>query len=483
MANVQQRINALEVTFAKEWAGLTTENHLYAIFQNEPQMVSNIVTKVFSMNRYAGLDAFINKYPAKEMPHDGEYEWMLKGDDRKAVNILSYTAADTNRPGINKTPFRLELAQNFFQQSDKVIFDNRDFSVRIMSDGVPTGTGWSYDVQHMRPEDTHFIPPSLLAAGKKVSKIYSPVARTLNKEYGGVQFTSPFKMRNIFSTLGKQEVVAGNMYDRPMLIKMTDPSGKSATVWTRYQEMVTDWQWEHEKANNLMFSEFNQNSDGTFTMKGSSGYPIFEGAGLRQQISPSYKFFYTDFTIDYLFEIMLGLSENILPEDDREFLLLTGERGMIQFHKAVQDNVSIILPLGVPGRITGSGQNLGVQGQYTQYMFPQGIKVTVMNMPQYNDPIDNRTPHPDGGFTESYRYTIMNIGTTDGEPNIQKVYPRGRKDLKWYVCGSTTPFGPHYNNGLGSSAVDGYEVYRFTNQGIMLRNPLTCAELIYNGTV
>ena len=479
MANSLQKINALEVSYARSWAGLTTENHLYAIFQNEPQLASSIVTKVFSMNRYQGLDAFLSKYPAKEMPHDGEYEWMLKGDDRKAINILSYTAADVNRPGISNSIFRIELQENFFEQSDKLIFDTRDFSVRLMSNGVATGTGWLYECQIMKPGGLDFIPPSLLTAGKKVSKVYSPESRTLNKEYGGIQFTSPFKMRNIFSTIGKHYEVPGNMHDRKMLITMTDPSGKQTTVWTRYQEMVCDWQWEHEKANNLMFSEFNQEQNGTFATKGSGGYPIFEGAGLRQQISPSYKFFYTTFTIDYLFEILLSLSINILPEDDREFLLLTGERGMIQFHQAVEDKVALILPLGVENRVTGSGQNLGVQGQYRQYMFPQGIKVTVMNLPQYNDPIDNRTPHPDGGYTENYRYTIMNIGTSGGEPNIQKVYPVGRRDMSWYVCGGTTPFGPQHNNGMGASAVDGYEKYYYTTQGIMLRNPLSCAELIY----
>src|SRR3990167_7857505 len=109
---------------------------------------------------------------------------------------------------------------------------------------------------------------------------------------------------------------------------------------------------------------------------------------------------------------------------------------MIQFHKAIENKVALFQPLDSK-RVFGSGQNLGFGGQYVEYRGPQGVKVTVMSIPQYNDTVDNRTPHPDGGFTENYRYTVLNFGTTEGEPNIVKVYPKGRRDLMWHIPGST----------------------------------------------
>ena len=73
----------------------------------------------------------------------------------------------------------------------------------------------------------------------------------------------------------------------------------------------------------------------------------------------------------------------------------------------------------------------------------------------------------------------MNIGTTNGNPNIQKISVKGREDLRWYIPGSTSPYGP-LNGKSGASKVDGYEVcYRYT-QGIVLKNPLSAAELIPN---
>lgn len=474
------KISDLQITTAKSFAGLVTEGSLAAIHQIEPQLASNIVTKVFSMMRYEGLIEILNRYPTVTMDTDIEYRWYMKGDDRKPITIVSYSASDSTRPGVGNTTFDLELEENYYQASDFLIFDNRDHGVRILDAGRANGTNWIYTVEHMKPDAGYYVPPMYLAAGRQVSKKSSPVTNTLNSEFGGVQFVSHFQMENSFSTIAKEQVVPGNMHNRPLLITAKLPNGKETTVWTTYYEMMADWQWEMEKANSLMFDETNKvAATGTYVNKGKNGYAIKQGAGLRQQISPSYKFYYTNFTIDYLLEVLTTLSINILPEDHREFILLTGERGMIQFHKAIENKVALFMPLGNEKRLGGAGQNLSFGGQYRKYEGPQGITVTVMNMQQYNDPIDNRIPHPDGGQTENYRYTIMNVGTSDGQPNIQKVVPKNRTELRAYLTGLTGPMGPA-NNVMVSQGIDGYKIMRQTTHGIMLRNPMSCAELIYS---
>lgn len=479
-----QTISPIQVYYPKSWSGLTTENHLSAVFADEPQLISDAVTKVFGNQVYKGLNYLLTKVGTKEMPTDNDYEWLLKGDDRKAVRIVSYSATDTTKPGLNKTLFTVELEEKYFAYTDLLIFDDRDYQVRVMEEPTPNGSNWQYKVQLMTNDSSKFVPVAYLAAGKQVSKLWSPQERTLNKTYGQTSFSSPFKMRNLFSTFSKEYVVPGNMHQRPMVIKFTDPnSGATTNVWTKYADWEFMCQWEREKDNNLIYSTFNQNTDGTFDMKGASGFPIIQGAGLRQQISPAYKFYYSTFTIDYLLEVLLNLSINILPEDSREFVLMTGERGMIQFHKALENKVALFQPFGNPARLAGSGQNLRFQGQYVEYWGPQGVKVTVMAIPQYDDIIDNRIPHPDGGFTENYRYTILNFGTTGGEANIVKVYPKGRRDIMAYVPGTTSPMGPGTSfSSMAASKVDGYELVCQTTQGIMIKNPMSCAELIYSAT-
>lgn len=476
-----QGLNGLQVSFAKDWAGLTTENNLYAINQNEPQLASDIVTEVFNRMGYLGMDTFLSKYPTKIMDHDGEYRWMLKGDDRKAVRIVSFTSAAytaSGKAGLNQEIFLLELEERYFSVSQYLIFDDRNFGVRVISEGYANGTNWVYEVQSMNPNNGAFIPASLMAAGKRVSHQHNITTNTLGDEAPEAQFSSHFEMRNIFSTMTEKMIVPGNMHDRPLLIKVP-VAGKPQVVWTRWQEMVTEMQWKRAKAQHLFYGEFNQKADGTFANKARNGFTVKQGAGLRQQISPSHKFYYTTLTLDFLFEVGLNLSINILPEDQREFVIMTGERGMIAFHKLLQDNVAIFQPIGNPDRLFGEGQNLGFGGQYRQYKGPQGVKYTVMHMAEYDDPVDNRQPHPDGGYVENYRMTIMNVGTTNGEPNIQKMGVKGRTDLKWYIAGSTSPYGPNYN-GSGGSEVDGYVCKYQTTQSIKLTNPLSMAELIPN---
>jgi hypothetical protein len=474
---MSQKLNNLQISYAKSWAGLTTENHLYAIYQNDVQLASDMVTEVFNRMGYVGLDSFLSKYPVKTFDHDGEYEWMLKGDSRRAIPIISYSSADTARPGVAKTTFELTLSEKFFVASDFISFDDIDHGVRIEDDGRPDGLNWVYTVRHMKADGAYFIPTELLRSGRKVSKLYNIVTNTLNDQYGETQFSSMFKMRNQFSTLSKRYVVPGNMHDRPLLIKVTGSDGKSTQVWTKWQEMEFNFQWQKEKANQLMYSTLNQNADGTFTQKAPNGFVLKQGAGLREQISPAYKFYYNTLTLDYILEVMTNLSINILPEDQREFLILTGERGMIKFHQLIEDKVGVIVPFGDVERIKGAGQNKGFGGQYKQFWGPQGVKITVAHMPQYDDPVLHRLEHPDGGYTENYRMTIFNVGTTNGEPNIQKVAAKVSPEKKWYVPGSTTPFGPQ-NGGMGASPIDGYEMFYQTAQGIMLRNPLSACELI-----
>ena len=125
---------------------------------------------------------------------------------------------------------------------------------------------------------------------------------------------------------------------------------------------------------------------------------------------------------------------------------------------------------------------MGFGGQYRTFLGPQGVKWNVMHMSEYDDVIDNRLEDPDGGFTENYRMTIMNIGTTGGNPNLQRVVPKGRVDLKGYTAGLTSPYGPN-SGGMMSAPIDGYGVYYASTEGVMLSNPLSACELLKNVSV
>jgi hypothetical protein len=476
-----QKINSLQMTEGKSWSGLTTDNHLGALFNEAPQVASTIMSRLYGMYNSTGLDTLFSMMGAEqELDTDADFTWSLKGDDEKAVMIVGYSSTNTLKPGVAGTIFKLELEERF-EFTDKLIFDDRRFSVRVMSEPYPSGTNWVHEVQIMNPDKALFIPISLLTAGRQVSKEYSPQEKTLSKTGGTVSYASPFVMKNSFSTLRMRDTVPANMRNRPMVIELMDPkSNKTTTVWTQYAEWVFYCQWMRQKNKNLMYAEPNVTAQGTYLMKGASGFPVVEGAGIRAQIAPSHQFYYTDFTIDWLEDVLLQLSVNILPEDSRHFVALTSEWGMVQFHRALENHVARFQPLDSK-RVFGSGQNLGFQGQYREYIGPQGIRFTMVVLPEYQDVVSNRLMHPNGGPVEGYRYTIINFGTTKGKSNIRKVVPRGEREKMWHIAGSTSPLGPLTSFKSGSaSAVDGYELHAQCKQGVIIENPLSCAELIYS---
>ena len=70
------KINVLQVTAAKSWAGLTTENHLTTAFMEQPQLISDVISRVFGMNNYFGLSTILAKMGTKTVDTDREYEFL-----------------------------------------------------------------------------------------------------------------------------------------------------------------------------------------------------------------------------------------------------------------------------------------------------------------------------------------------------------------------------------------------------------------------
>lgn len=482
---MSQKISNLQVSAGKSWSGFTADNSLGTLFQEQPYKASALMSRVFSENYHINMDSMLSIMGAEEeFPDDRDFTWDLKGDSEKAISVVSYSSSNLNQPGLNQTIFKIEFAEKYFVKTDLLTADDRRYRVRVMNDPYSNGVNWFYEVQLQTGDNSLFMPPTLLSAGNQFSKSYSSQEKTMSKTAGETSYSSPFTLRNSFSTLRKKNTIAGNMLNRPMEIKLLDPaSNKSTIYWAEYADMEFMHQWYCEKNRNLIYGESNKNVNGTYTMKGDSGFEIKEGAGLRDQISPAYRFNYTTFNIDWLDDVLSQLSINILPEDSRKFVALTGEYGMKQFSKSIEDYVARY-NVRDEKRIFGSGQDLGFGGQYRTYRGSNGIELTLLKVPEYDNLVHNRLLHLDGGPTESYRYTILNFGTTGGKKNIRRIYPKGEREKMWHIAGSCSPSGPNTSfKTAAASAVDGYEIHAMIKQALLIENPLSCAELVFSITV
>lgn len=108
--------------------------------------------------------------------------------------------------------------------------------------------------------------------------------------------------------------------------------------------------------------------------------------------------YYNIFSIKVLEDALYELSAAKLDMRDRTFIIRTGERGAIQFHKAVRNEVSgwsmYTLngdALGVVKKVASPLHEnaLSAGYQFVEYMAPNGVKVKLEVDPFYDDPVNN----------------------------------------------------------------------------------------------
>ena len=488
------KISPFQMTEAQAWAGLTTKNHLGAIYQTQPQLASKLMTRIHQTNFGLDLDTYLNQFSPLKLDTDDDFTWDLIGSAKKNVPLVEARVAGTlvaaaSTPGKNFTESELVFPEQWFSDENVLVGEKNElYSMQVIADPTPEGSNWVYRCKLITGDPDLFVPIEELSQGKRFSKDWSLVEQTLSKKGGLVNFVSPFKMRNAFTMIRMQHSVAGNMMDRPFATAWKDEKGTTHKTWTQYEDYQFDYQFRQEKNRLLMYGKSNKAADGTYKNFGKSGHIKKQGAGIRQQMEASNTSVYSKFTIDYLMDILLDLSEGKLPGDKREFVLRTGERGAVQFHKAVEANSELFTPLFNEDRMykASGGVNgmssikmpLGYGGQFVEYMGPQGIKVNLSIDSLYDDRERNKVESPDGGVAESYRYDILDVGTSDGEPNIRKVYVKGQEDMMGYTVGLRHPFSRNGERNIMSDSTDGYTYHRGCIVGAMVKDPSRTVTLI-----
>jgi hypothetical protein len=476
------KISPLQEYKSIDWSGLTTKNHLGAMFGVEPQKASKLVSRIHQINFGMDLDTYLNQFGVKTLESDEDFTWMLQGTGDKNIPIVGFDASNQAKPGINFSQFTVTFGEKYFAVTEVIVGEkNEKYSLRIVEEPTPNGNNWDYTVQLMTGDAQLFFPPSELATGKRFSKEWSIVEQTMSVRGGGVNYTSPFSMRNQFSMLRIQDTRPGNMISRPIGHTIIGEDSKKYDIWMQYADFQLERQFRKMKNRLLMYGTSNRAQDGTYKQIGDSGYEIKQGAGIRQQMESSNTSFYNKFDIKWLTQILLDLSVGKLSEGERKFVLRTGEWGMYQFHLALEDYASLYTPLFDANRVfKGKGNAMGFRGQFLEYMGPNGIVVQLMHDPMKDDPERNKIAHPDGGLAESYRYDILDMGTVDGEPNIQKVEIKGQGDIVGYIPGLRNPFSADLANNAMANGVDGYTIHRAAYCGVMVKDPTRTASLIPN---
>ena len=448
-------LNKFQMVSFQHWKGLTKENHLGSIFQLAPQKATNLMVQLLAFHRGKTLDTFLSKFPVKEFEDDSEYYWEVVGSSRRNIPLLEARDEDgtvvtsaSGMIGVGTAPFYLVFPEDWFADQEVIVGElNEVYQFRILGDARMEGTNAVYKVELMGG-NTAGVPADRLLAGERFSVETAYVEKELSRKAGDVRFSSPVSMRNEWSTVRIQHKVPGSMLNKKLAvgIPVIDDAGKKsvANMWMHHVEWAVEQQFSDYKNNALVFGRSNRNSNGEYMNFGKSGNAIKTGAGLFEQMEVANTMYYNTFSLKLLEDALYELSAAKLDFGERQFIIRTGERGAILFHKAVMNTVSgwtTFVTDGNPSIIQKTQSNLHTNAlsagfQFVEYKAPNGVSVKVEVDPFYDDPVRNKIQHPNGGPAMSYRFDIMDIGTMD-QPNIFKCKIRGQEEYRGYQWGLT----------------------------------------------
>ena len=478
------------------WKGLTKDNHLGAIFQRAPQKATNLMVQLLAYQRGKTLDTLLNQFPTREFENDEEYTWDVVGSSRRNIPLLearnengAVVTDDGSMVGAGTAPFYLVFPEDWFADGEFIVGNlNEVYQFRVLGDARMEGTNAVYKVE-LAGGNTDGVPAERLLAGEKFSIEAAFVENELSRKVGDVRFSSPVSMRNEFSTIRIQHKVPGNKINRKLAVGIpVVDNGKKTTMnmWMHYVDYEVEQQFSDYKNMALAFGRSNRNANGEYLNIGKSGVAIKTGAGLYEQMDVANTTYYNAFSLKLIEDALYELSAAKLGMGDRYFLIKTGERGAIQFHKTILQEVSGWQAFTLNGDALGIVQKtqsnlhsnaLSAGFQFVEYKAPNGVRVKIDVDPYYDDPVRNKIQHPLGGPAFSYRYDIMDIGTMD-QPNIFKCTIKGETELRGYQWGLRNPFTGQLGNSNMSWDEDSAVIHKMARLGICVLDPTRTLSLI-----
>lgn len=500
------KISPLVKVDPQHWHNLTTPMHLHKLYQQNPQIISNVIESVWSKNIGGDdLSSFADQFNTKYVDNPTqEYEWFLQGADERNFPIIDYwedysASGKPDKPGIARSRFVVEFGEDCFMKTDEIAPPNpEDYNLRVVDEPRTKGTNKLYMVELVTGNDELFVDPSDLSNSTRWSKLYSSVTKHLSTDSGGVSHNSPFRMANIPSMIRKHTLVPGSMIsqgkNQPLAFQYQEP-GKTGTrhmPWISSLDYRMMTEFRRERARLLLYGKSNKLPSGSYANKDGNGYQIESGFGMFEQMSGTNTIFYNTFSLEKLTQMAMSLTVGKVAGDRHRFVLVTGAYGAWQFHKAAEVLGAQIVPQGNPDRIQNvkNGNMTLMGGQFVSYVTINGISFEIM----IDDTKDNAVMHghryhPSGqGLISSYEYEILDFGTDNGEDNIVKIEPKNMQDrfAYTYIPGLRTPFTPSndpFGGGAPTQAAtnrDGYEINMMYTGGMMIKNPMRTARYLPN---
>lgn len=469
-----------------EWmANMTEQSHLGRALLSKPAKLVGTMNKLFSAENYysdnpLGSMLLGNKATEVEIGQT-EWEWEMKGANTRPLVIVSNIESTANtQPGKNRRTFKMKLDENWYLPGDTISPGTSDkrYAVRIQASSPKQADGTVYTVRMRSDDPLAFLPLKYLRPGQQWGKLFSQYEEA-NEQRGSTQFSAPIGFRSRMSKYGKQYKITDYASTEVLAVAIPDSKGGYHKSWIRYAEVEFWQQWNRELERGRWYS---RSAD---TVMGANGRPVRMGPGIQELLEDShihrYSHLNTTLIEEYLQDIFYS---RVKPgSGGRQIKGFTGEYGMLQFHRAVQDwqnksgfikNVEVYTDK-VQSPYHANALQAGYQ--FVKYNMANGSSLELIHNPLYDDREINFEIDEVTGFPmESQRITFLDF-TGQGKGANVKIMNKKDGFAFTYVEGLYGPYGPK-NGGSSAHAGAYYEMHVEKSEGMHIEDVTKCGELI-----
>ena len=458
---------------------MTERNHLGAAMLEKPEVIYPKVMQMFSAqylkdNPLLGL---LSNTGMTETMNKREWEWDLRVASTRPLVVMATVAT---AQGKNRTEFEVEFDENFWKPGDVVSPGNPAAQAKVTKMPRQGGKGYIYTLRGNSDDPAYTIAAKYLKAGTKWTKLFSQYEEGA-EQGGSTTYSLPLTLSNRMSRYRKEYQVTGDVRNSGVLaVKLPGPDGKMHDTWIGYNEAEFWAQWIRELSIGQWYSR------STNTVKGSTGRPVFSGPGIQELLEYSPRHFYNKLSGQLITEFILdNLYGRISPTTESNLVGLTGEYGMMEFHRVVMDeyrkNGFITLDENFVQRTKSPFHMnaLAYGAQFVVYRMANGRSLTLMHNPVYDDLAIHTEINPATGFPyESQRITILDITGQGASSNVRLTRLNNAQKVV-YVEGTTGPYGPNKNKSVAHTG-DYYTFLVEDSVGAQIDDVTRCAELILN---
>lgn len=465
-------------------------------YSNEQSMAALMLTKADRINKVMtytmGYDD--DRFPltfltegqsgGTALVNDVQFTWDFMG--RQRYNDMVVKAPVGDRIGYGNTPFYVWFKTRLLIEQYGIIGPNGEDRCRIMEAPVKDQFGYRYTLVNKNPDPNAYIDPAQFAVGAWWSMTAPSVPESYSRGNRS-NVMAPGKMRGQIGFHRFSKEIGGNLSNKVVEYQFKTKGGGTTNLWINEEMRQFDVTMRLMREEAMWLSRYNRRQDGEIIMKDfDNDNPIPESAGVLEIVENSNYDTYGDRL--YLEKLDRTIGDVLVRDTDYGAMEITlyGGKGFINdFNYAITSdakNKGYSEAIG-DKIINGTAGALTYGGRFTQYITPDGHRITVKHLPicdngtlaendRSNGNIHPRTNLP----MSSHMGVFLDHSSYSGERNIKMAQMKGQSWIAGVLKGLApipASWGTVPQNSLGTDVdASRYEVKM--SSGINISNSSRC---------